>query len=102
MLASAASALSLPILLDVAALPDLAGRLDTALDLGDVRLDGAGVERVAANGVLLLLAAGQAAQARSRALVLSQPSPALCEAAQRLGLERHLALICEEHPSCAF
>ena len=82
----AAQPIILPAVLDLDALDAVRDRLIEALEAGHVVLDAIGVERVATNGLFLLLSAAETARRNTFALVIARPSMALLAAIDRLGL----------------
>lgn len=82
----AAQPIILPAVLDLDTLDAVRDRLIEALEAGHVVLDAVGVERVATNGLFLLLSAAETARRNAFALVIARPSTALTGAIDRLGL----------------
>ena len=91
---AAASDLSLPPTLDLAAAEGLCGDLTAALGDGGVSLDGAAVEWIATPCLQVLAAAATTARARNLPFRLVQASSVLRAAITDLGL--HQALPCED------
>ncbi len=80
----------LPGVLDVDAMDSLRDSLNSALEIGDVRINGAEVNRVVTNALLMLASAKKTADKNQIAFSVANPSPALLEAAQRLGMNEIL------------
>jgi anti-anti-sigma regulatory factor len=81
-----AKSVVLPAVLDLDALDAVRDRLIEAIDLGHVTVGGAGVERVATNGLLMLLSAAGTAGSHGFSFALEAPSAAMLAAIERLGL----------------
>ncbi len=91
MTAPSKTSVSLPAVFDLDALDGVRDRLLEAIEVGQVKLDAHGVERVATNALLMLLAAGQTARGQGSAMRLLSPSAPLCGAIERLGLNQAFA-----------
>jgi anti-anti-sigma factor len=86
-----AKALALPAILDIGNAVELMDTLVAALEQSPVlRLNGSKTEQVSTPGVQVLLAASQSAQSGGGKLVLADPSQALREAFDALGLPNQL------------
>ena len=85
---NAATVVDLPAVADLAAAEGLRDHLLDALVAGegDLVLRAEGVERLSTACVQVLLAAGASLSARGNRLILTNPSPAVDEAFDRLGL----------------
>lgn len=84
--------LALPANLDIGTAQELQESLAAALEQSPVlRLNGSKTQQVSTPGVQLLLSAAQSAAAGGGRLVLSNPSPALKEAFEGLGLPNQLS-----------
>ncbi len=81
----------LPELLDITA-AHLADNLRTAIAAGPLVLDGAGVRRLDASGLQLLVAASIAARTAGTPIEWHAPSPILTEGARLLGVAAALGL----------
>jgi anti-anti-sigma regulatory factor len=79
-------AFELPSVLDIDAMDELRDWLTSALEVGNIRLNGSAVVRVVTNALLLLVSANQSALKNNLTFCVCDPSPALCEAVDRLGL----------------
>ncbi|WP_127144219.1 STAS domain-containing protein [Pelagibacterium montanilacus] len=75
----------------------LRAALAEALARGPVRLDASGTERVSTSGLMVLLSAAVSARAMDRPLVMADPSPALEEAIETLGLADQFAPMIPSH-----
>lgn len=82
---------TLPELLDITA-GQLAADLRTAIAAGPLVLDGAGVRRIDASGLQLLVAAALAARAAGAPVEWHAPSPTLTDGARLLGVAAALGL----------
>ncbi len=76
----------LPGVVDVDAMDAMRELLLGAIEHGDIELDGSRVSRVATNALLMLVSAGQSAGASNFAMRIVNPSEALTEAIDRLGM----------------
>ena len=83
--------MSLPAVFDLDALDGVRDRLLEAIEIGPFLIDAQGVERVATNALLMLLAAGQTARSQGSAMRFVSPSAPLCGAIERLGLNQAFA-----------
>lgn len=82
-----AKSLTLPAILDIGNAQELQDSFAAALEQSPVlRLNGSKTQQASTPGVQLLLAASQSATAGGGRLILSNPSPALREAFESLGL----------------
>ncbi len=87
-----AKSLALPAILDIGNAQELRDSLVAALERSPVlRLNGSKTQQVSTPGVQVLLAASQSATAGGGRLILSNPSPALREAFESLGLPNLLS-----------
>jgi anti-anti-sigma regulatory factor len=80
------TAIALPAVIDLDALDAIRDGLSDALEVGGVRLDASGVERVATNGLFLLLSAAETARRHRFDFAITEPSAPLLAAIARLGL----------------
>ncbi len=76
----------LPAVMDVDAMDNVRDWLSDAVSHGGVELNGAGVQRVVTNSLLMLVSAGQSAAKNNFAFAIRQPSQPLSEAIERLGM----------------
>ncbi len=76
----------LPGVVDVDAMDAMREWLLGAIETGDIKLDGSGVSRVATNALLMLISAGQGAEKNEFSFSIVNPSEALGEAIERLGM----------------
>jgi len=76
----------LPSVFDVDAMDELREWLSSALEIGDIQINGAGVTRLVTNGLLLLVSAKASADKNKIAFSIVEPSPAFGEAVERLGM----------------
>ncbi|GHA25673.1 hypothetical protein GCM10007989_21710 [Devosia pacifica] len=80
--------------MDLDALEGVRETLIEACDIGAVSIDAGAVERVATNGLFLLLSAAESARAHAVSFAIHNPSSVLLAAIDRLGLaERFKGLI---------
>ncbi len=84
----------LPAIADLDALERLRDELVEAGDAG-IRIEAADVERVSTNTLLLLLAAGKAAQSARVPFHIGSASPIFRLSVSRLGLDAHFAALLE-------
>jgi len=77
---------ALPPIVDLDTLDSIRDRMIDAIEHGPVRVDGASVERVATNGLLMLLCAAQTAQQNKHDFAVVNLSEPMQSAVQRLGL----------------
>ncbi len=85
----------LPSVVDVDAMDAMRDWLLGAIELGDIKLDGAKVSRVATNALLMLVSAAQTANKNNFAFSIVNPSEALGEAVERLGMGEIFSKIVE-------
>lgn len=78
--------IALPGVVDLDALDVVRDQLIEALDAGSVDIDGRGVDRVATNALFMLLSAAETARRNRVEMSVSNASPALAAAIDRLGL----------------
>lgn len=76
----------LPAHMDLDAVDTIRDWLAPAIDQGDVQLNGAPVERVYSNCLLMLLAAQNEAESHGHSITINSPSFALTDAITCLGL----------------
>ncbi len=73
--------------LDLSAAESLRARLLSALGRGeDLEIQAAAIRQIDTANLQLLCAAARDLRARERSLIITEPSPALLQAARRLGL----------------
>lgn len=85
----------LPEVVDVDSMDAMREWLLEAVEIGNIRIEGAAVSRVVTNGLLMLLSARQNAQKNQFTFSIVNPSSALIEAIERLGMENFFAQIIE-------
>ena len=83
---AAAISVALPAVLDLDALDGVRDRLIEVVETGPVVIAGGGVERVATNGLLMLLSAAQTAKQNGYTLEIADASDTMLAAIERLGL----------------
>ncbi len=76
----------LPSVLDVDAMDELREWLGSALEIGDVQINGNGVTRVVTNALLMFASANKTAEQNSFSFGVHDASVALKEAVERLGM----------------
>ena len=76
----------LPAVVDLDALDAVRDRLLEAIDAGPVAVSGGHVERVASNALLLLISAAETARRNGFAFSVTETSPPMLAAIERLGL----------------
>jgi anti-anti-sigma regulatory factor len=81
----------LPAVIDLDGLEPVRESLSAALESGSVRVSGAAVERVATNGLFLLMSAAETARRGGVSFLIEAPSAALIVAIDRLGLGERFA-----------
>lgn len=81
-----AHSLALPAIIDLDALDSVRDQLIEAVESGPVTVDASGVERVATNGLIMLLSAAESARRNDFAFELANPSEPVSAAIERLGL----------------
>ena len=82
----AVKTVALPPVVDLDALDGVRDRLLEVIETGPVRINGAAVERVATNALLMLLSAADTARKANFAFEIAGPSAAMTGAIERLGL----------------
>jgi len=85
----------LPSVVDVDVMDTLREWLLDAIEHGSIKLDGSKVSRIATNALLLLVSAGKDAKENQFSFQIANPSEALAEAIQRLGMGEIFAGIIE-------
>ena len=83
---SEAKIVALPSVIDLDALDMVRDGLIDAVELGDVVIDGAAVERVATNGLLMLISAAETAQRNHNSFGITGASASMLASIDRLGL----------------
>ena len=78
--------LELPSVVDVDAIDELREWLAGAMEMGEVRLDGSKVTRLATNALLMMASARKTAETKGSSFQVCNPSPAFGEAVERLGM----------------
>lgn len=91
MVEPAVKTVALPPVVDLDALDGVRDRLLEVIETGPVRINGAAVERVATNALLMLLSAADTARKANFAFEIAGPSPAMTGAIDRLGLSPQFA-----------
>jgi len=81
----------LPTFLDLDALDGVRDRLLEVIETGPARINGAAVERVATNALLMLLSAAETARKAGFGFEIAGPSAAMTGAIDRLGLSPRFA-----------
>lgn len=79
-------AIELPPVVDLDALDGLRDAMLDVIEHASVKIDCSKVERIATNGLIMLLSAGETASRNNYTLQLSEPSSAMQSALDRLGL----------------
>lgn len=79
--------IELPAIADIGAVDELREEMIDALDVGNLEINLAKVERVSTNALFMLLSAAQTARSHNFELKLSSPSEHFSNALQVLGLE---------------
>jgi anti-anti-sigma regulatory factor len=87
----AVKTVALPPVVDLDALDGVRDRLLEVIETGPVRINGAAVERVATNALLMLLSAADTARKTNFAFEIAGPSAAMTGAIDRLGLTPRFA-----------
>jgi anti-anti-sigma regulatory factor len=82
---------TLPAVIDLDSLDKVRDQLLEAVETGPVHVVAGAVERVATNGLFMLLSAAETARHNGFRLVLDRPSPQLAGAIGRLGLSERFA-----------
>lgn len=77
--------MALPSIVDLDSLDSVRDRMIEVLDGGAVDIDASEVERIATNGLVMLLSAAETARRNNFALSVSTPSEAMMSAIARLG-----------------
>ena len=85
----------LPSVFDVDAMDELREWLNSALEIGDVQLNGGAVTRVVTNALLMLVSASKTAEQNNVLMRVHETSPALFEAVERLGMGKIITPILE-------
>jgi anti-anti-sigma regulatory factor len=78
----------LPAVVDLDSMDNVRDWLVSAFDDGDVDLNGAEVQRIATNALLMLVSAGETAGKLNVKFTISNPSTAFEEAVERLGFSQ--------------
>ena len=78
---------ALPAIIDLDALDEVRDRLLQAMDAEVVTVSAAAVERVATNGLLMLLSAAETARQNGLGFSIDRPSASMAAAIERLGLK---------------
>lgn len=86
---------SLPTNMDIDSIDTIRDWLLSAFENGAVALDGAQVERVYTNCLLMIISASAEAASHGHKLILNSASPALLEAISTLGLKPQFSDILE-------
>lgn len=84
---------ALPAIVDLDALDSIRDLMIDAVETGPVCVDGAAVERVATNGLLMLLCASKTAQRNKHDFAVTNLSEPMQSAIQRLGLSSAFATL---------
>jgi anti-anti-sigma regulatory factor len=84
-------AIALPTVVDLDTLDAVRDRLIEAVELGPVDVDGADVERVATNALLMLVSAAETARRNSFQFHVVRASASMLGAIERLGLNQSFA-----------
>ena len=87
------STVALPAVVDLDALDGVRDQLLDAVDSGAVTVDGANVERLSTNALIMLISAAEAARRNSYSFALEKASPQMLNAIDRLGLRPSFAAI---------
>lgn len=95
---SSSKTIALPAVVDLDALDPIRDDLIEALESGPVKVDCAGVERVATNAIFLLLSAAETARRNNFAFAVSNASEPFRAAVARLGLGSPYSAIMEGQP----
>ena len=85
----------LPSVVDLDAMDELREWLNSALEIGDIHLNAAGVTRLATNALLMLASARSTAGKNKISLLITHPSEAFGEAVSRLGMDEIMAPLLE-------
>lgn len=83
----------LPSVLDMDAMDELREWLGSALEIGNVKLNGKAVTRVVTNALLLIASANKTAEQNKFAFGVHEASAALKEAVERLGMGKIISPI---------
>lgn len=86
MVKQANQTVALPAVIDLDAIDAIRDQLSDALELGAVTVHAGAVERVATNGLLLLVSAAETARRHHFDFAIEAPSAAMTAAVERLGL----------------
>jgi anti-anti-sigma regulatory factor len=81
----------LPAIVDLDALDGVRDRLLDAVETGPVIVNGAAVERVSTNALLMLISAAETARRNSFTFAVENASEPIYSAISRLGLDSHFA-----------
>ena len=87
--------IALPAIVDLDALDPIRDELLDAVEMGPVKVKAAAVERVATNGLFMLLSAAESARRNNFAFKVANASEPLRQAVVRLGLSAPFAAILE-------
>lgn len=85
----------LPGVVDVDAMDAMREWLLETVEVGNIKMNGSAVSRVVTNALLMLLSAKQQAEQANFTFSIVEPSPALTEAIERLGMSKFFAPIIE-------
>ena len=89
------STVALPAIVDLDALDIVRDRLLDAVEAGPVRVDGAGVERMSTNALLMLISAAESARRNNFPFEVTGASAPMLAAIERLGLDASFADIAQ-------
>lgn len=89
MSASTVQSVALPAIVDLDTLDAFRDTLADAVEQGAVAVDGALVERVATNALMMLLSAAETARRHTTKFTVVNPSEPMQSAIDRLGLQPH-------------
>jgi anti-anti-sigma regulatory factor len=84
-------AIALPAIVDLDALDTVRDQLLDAVDAGPAVVNGAAVERVSTNALLMLVSAAETARRNSFPFAVEKASEPMLSAIERLGFGRHFA-----------
>jgi anti-anti-sigma regulatory factor len=87
--------IALPAIVDLDALDTIRDSLLDAVDTGPVKVKGAAVERVATNGLFMLMSAAETARRNNFSFAVTEPSEPFRLAVERIGLASEFAAIME-------
>ncbi len=86
-----AQAVVLPAIVDLDSIDSFRDSLIDAVERGDAIVDGACVERIATNALMMLLCAAETAKRNKNDFAVVKPSEPMQSAIRRLGLMPHFA-----------